>query len=329
MFNFLTPKIDSIKTNGIKINNISPNIKPAKNHSAISALKNRPLNTNAQRVRHRPSSVLITSLISSALLISACNPQSATDTDGVKGPDITQNQIFDKQISNQIVPQSDSAAARVAQFQPLYVTQMQGLQRRLQAEYESLEAADAANSDTVSLNPPNDSATIETDPEKRIPPSLTTDSNDTLNTSTEVGERDLEVLKSLSLEIQKPTLLTEDDIVERYQQAMQALYQPNDKLLDAQQSDTLLNIATLTPQLFEHPEIAERLTIKSPALGRLIIQYQVWQQIEVQHAIDMQQMKETQQQEFDGLMTKFDDTIKDYDEQIAKYEETLKTLTKK
>ena len=206
---------------------------------------------------------------------------------------------------------------------------MQGLQRRLQAEYESLEAADAANSDTVSLNPPNDSATIETDPEKRIPPSLTTDSNDTLNTSTEVGERDLEVLKSLSLEIQKPTLLTEDDIVERYQQAMQALYQPNDKLLDAQQSDTLLNIATLTPQLFEHPEIAERLTIKSPALGRLIIQYQVWQQIEVQHAIDMQQMKETQQQEFDGLMTKFDDTIKDYDEQIAKYEETLKTLTKK
>ena len=86
----------------------------------------------------------------------------------------------------------------------------------------------------------------------------------------------------------------------------------------------LLNIATLTPQLFENTEIAERLTLKSPALGRLIVQYQVWQQIEVQQALDMQKMRQTQQQEFDTLMTKFDETIKGYDEQIAKYEQTLK-----
>lgn len=40
--------------------------------------------------------------------------------------------------------------------------------------------------------------------------------------------------------------------------------------------------------------------------------------------MDMQQMKETQHQEFETLMTKFNDTIKGYDEQIAKYEQTLK-----
>ena len=34
-------------------------------------------------------------------------------------------------------------------------------------------------------------------------------------------------------------------------------------------------------------------------------------------------MTASQQQEFEELMTKFNETIKDYDEQIAKYEQTL------
>lgn len=94
--------------------------------------------------------------------------------------------------------------------------------------------------------------------------------------------------------------------------------------LSAEDVDTLINIATLAPQLFEHAEIAGRLSAKSPALARLIIQHQVWEQIEAQQVIDMQQMKLNQQKEFETLMTKFNDTIKGYDEQIAKYEQTLK-----
>ncbi|MDN5560831.1 MAG: hypothetical protein L0G45_04560, partial [Psychrobacter sp.] len=144
-----------------------------------------------------------------------------------------------------------------------------------------------------------------------------------INTSTEVGERDLTVLKRISLEPRKPVMLTEDQIIESYQKAMEALYQPVTTPLSAEDVDTLINIATLVPQLFEHAEIAGRLSAKSPALARLIIQHQVWEQIEAQQVLDMQQMKLNQQKEFETLMTKFNDTIKGYDEQIAKYEQTL------
>ena len=145
-----------------------------------------------------------------------------------------------------------------------------------------------------------------------------------VNTSTEVGERDLTVLKRISLEPRKPVMLTEDQIIERYQQTMDALYQPVTTPLSAEDSDTLINVATLVPQLFEHAEIAGRVSAKSPALARLIIQHQVWEQIEAQQVVDMQQMKQKQQQEFEALMAKFNETIEGYDEQIAKYEQTLK-----
>lgn len=233
-------------------------------------------------------------------------------------------------------PQSDSAAARIEQFQPLYVSHVQGLQRRLQAEYESLEAADTSDSENaLLLNDATDNK-ITTDSEKdnaadtsrATNPTSESDNNTSIdaniNTSTEVGERDLTVLKRISLEPHKPTMLTEEQIIDSYQQALQALYQPVTTVLSAQNTDTLLNIATLIPQLFEHAEIAGRVTAKSPALARLIIQHQVWEQIEAQQVLDMQKMKQTQQQEFEMLMLKFNDTIKDYDEQIAKYEQTLK-----
>ena len=105
---------------------------------------------------------------------------------------------------------------------------------------------------------------------------------------------------------------------------MEALYQPVTTPLSAEDVDTLINIATLVPQLFEDAEIAGRLSAKSPALARLVIQHQVWEQIEAQQVLDMQQMKQNQQQEFEMLMEKFNETIKGYDEQIAKYEQTLK-----
>ena len=269
----------------------------------------------------RQKSTLVASMLTVTLLLSACQPQ--TDVEAVeKGGQTAEQQRAN---ANKPAVQSESAAARIAEFQPLYVTQMQGLQRRLQAEYESLQAADAADSDVVAgdqVKSTQDSSSATATQEAK--PKDDTAASVDINTSIEVGERDLEVLKSLSLQVYEPQLLSEDELIKRYQQAMKALYQPTATELSAQDIDTLLNIATLTPKLFEHPEIAERLTLKSPALGRLIIQYQVWQQIEIQQALDMQQLKQEQQQEFATLMTKFDDTIKGYDEQIAKYEQTLK-----
>ncbi|WP_350657552.1 hypothetical protein [Psychrobacter sp. S1-30-MNA-CIBAN-0213] len=282
---------------------------------------------------------LIVAILAGTLMLAGCQQQSeTTESDN------------DSQTSTQIdaenakpAPLSDSAKARIEQFQPLYVAQMQGLQRRLQAEYEALQAADASDSenallldsasepvdDTTNTNSPDSTVSATADPitnDADIEATNEVATNDAeveINTSTEVGERDLEVLKRISLEPRRPEVLTEDQVIERYQQAMQALYEPATTALSAQNTDTLLNIATLVPQLFEHAEIAERVSVKSPALARLIIQHQVWQQIEAQQALDMQQMKLKQQQEFEVLMTKFNDTIKDYDEQIAKYEQTL------
>jgi len=251
---------------------------------------------------------------------------------------------------SQPMPKSDSAAARIKQFQPIYVAQAQSLQRRLQAEYESLQAADASDSEELLLLNTNNSentdnnevATDNTAPNANttatsseevassnidiapIDSNPNVDAEVDVNTSTEVGERDLTVLKRISLEPRKPVMLTEDQIIERYQQTMDALYQPVTTPLSAENSDTLINMATLVPQLFEHAEIAGRVSAKSPALARLIIQHQVWEQIEAQQVVDMQQMKRKQQQEFEALMAKFNETIEGYDEQIAKYEQMLK-----
>ncbi len=325
MFTLLTPKTDTVLTS-----NTCPK--------------------NAANIRSWRSPSLMAATLTGVLLLTGCQPQ----TDSTPEDKANQTSEQARAEANKPMPQSDSAAARIAQFQPLYVAQVQALQRRLQAEYESLQAADASDSENASLlnseaeptdaeanNGVDSTATTDNKDSAVTKPAVTektTDATNTaatnkikpteadaeINTSTEVGERDLEVLKRISLEPREPNILTDEQIVERYQQAMQALYQPAATPLSAQDSDTLINIAALLPQLFEHPEIAERVAIKSPALARLIVQHQVWQQIEAQQAIDMQQMKLTQQQEFETLMTKFNDTIKDYDEQISKYEQTLK-----
>ena len=309
----------------------------------------------------RQAPKLLAATLTGMLFLSGCQQQAAETA-----PDNTQNS---EQTSEQTsaedskpMPQSDSAAARIEQFKPLYVTQFQGLQERLQAEYESLQAADSSDSassllvDSATDTSANDSKagnnqvsdsqslatagkTDATSSEQTPVPATTESANNAaaesdmnsdsapdaeLNTSTEIGERDLTVLKRISLEPRKPVILTEKQIIKRYEQAMEALYQPVTTPLSAEDTDSLINMATLVPHLFEHAEIAGRVSAKSPALARLIIQHQVWEQIEAQQVLDMQQMKLNQQKEFEMLMAKFNETIKGYDEQIAKYEQTLK-----
>ena len=300
------------------------------------------INQNNTLLQH--SSTLLAATLSGVLLLSGCQQQAETQP----APEDSQSVEKTSTEDSQPMRPSDSAAARIKQFQPIYVAQAQRLQRRLQAEYESLQAADSSDSeDSLLLNDDtaasdtntntntntNTDNVMENNSDTADSSSLSADTTDDevdipaeadINTSTEVGERDLTVLKRISLEPRKPVMLTEDQIIESYQQAMEALYQPVTTPLSAEDVDTLINIATLAPQLFEHAEIAGRLSAKSPALARLIIQHQVWEQIEAQQVIDMQQMKLNQQKEFETLMTKFNDTIKGYDEQIAKYEQTLK-----
>ena len=300
---------------------------------------------------------LLAAAMTGVLLLSGCQQQAEAPV-----ADNSQPKEKTSVEDSQPMRKSDSAAARIEQFQPLYLAQAKSLQQRLQAEYESLQAADASDSgndllpdsttavsvdnakpsntanrvanntdsEQIAKPPATDSAAamdnnnsesdVSNDPE--VDANATTDTD--INTSTEVGERDLTVLKRISLEPRKPVMLTDEQIIDSYQQAMEALYQPVTTPLSAEDVDTLINIATLVPQVFEHAEIAGRLSAKSPALARLIIQHQVWEQIEAQQVIDMQQMKITQQQEFETLMAKFNETIKGYDEQIAKYEQTLK-----
>lgn len=282
------------------------------------------------------SPTLLMAALAGALFLTGCQ-QSETQP----VPENTQPTEKTAAEDSKPMKKSDSAAARIEQFQPIYVVQAQNLQRRLQAEYESLQAADTSDSENSLLTDPaaasngvaNDAemnANTDNNFEPSVAPNTAIDSEtglaaeEDINTSTEVGERDLTVLKRISLEPRKPTMLTEDQIIDRYQQVMDALYQPVTTSLTAEEIDTLIDIATLVPQLFEHAEIAGRVSAKSPALARLIIQHQVWEQIQAQQIVDMQQMKVDQQKEFETLMNKFNDTIQGYDEQIAKYEQTLR-----
>lgn len=304
------------------------------NYKMSKGVVDNSINQNNTLLQH--SSTLLAATLSGVLLLSGCQQQAETQP----APEDSQSVEKTSTEDSQPMRPSDSAATRIKQFQPIYVAQAQRLQRRLQAEYESLQAADSSDSedsllinDDTAASDTNTDNVMENNSDTTDSSSLSADTTDDevdipaeadINTSTEVGERDLTVLKRISLEPRKPVMLTEDQIIESYQQAMEALYQPVTTPLSAEDVDTLINIATLAPQLFEHAEIAGRLSAKSPALARLIIQHQVWEQIEAQQVIDMQQMKLNQQKEFETLMTKFNDTIKGYDEQIAKYEQTLK-----
>ncbi|HAR76792.1 MAG TPA: hypothetical protein DCR60_11425, partial [Psychrobacter sp.] len=84
------------------------------------------------------SNALLAAALTGVLLLSGCQQQAAEENVADKPQTSEQTSEED----SQPMAQSDSAAARIEQFQPLYVTQFQALQGRLQAEYESLQAAD-------------------------------------------------------------------------------------------------------------------------------------------------------------------------------------------
>ncbi|MEJ6068768.1 hypothetical protein MT378_13555, partial [Psychrobacter sp. 16-Bac2893] len=164
------------------------------------------------------SNALLAAALTGVLLLSGCQQQAAEENVADKPQTSEQTSEED----SQPMAQSDSAAARIEQFQPLYVTQFQALQGRLQAEYESLQAADIADSENALLVDEPTVATGNNQPANSDPtPQLAqdpvaavkdaengnsgtdTDTNDEINTSTEVGERDLTVLKRISLEPRK------------------------------------------------------------------------------------------------------------------------------
>ncbi|MER1972899.1 MAG: hypothetical protein ABS880_03955, partial [Psychrobacter alimentarius] len=170
------------------------------------------------------SPTLLMAALASALFLTGCQQ---SDTQPV--PENTQPTEKTAAEDSKPMKKSDSAAARIEQFQPIYVVQAQNLQRRLQAEYESLQAADTSDSENSLLTDPaaasngaaNDAemnANTNNNIEPSVAPNAATDSEtelataEDINTSTEVGERDLTVLKRISLEPRKPTMLTEDQI---------------------------------------------------------------------------------------------------------------------
>ena len=292
----------------------------------------------------------------SGLLLGGCQPAtSPTDSESVTDS----NKVEAEKRAQPDLKQSPGpdAVAQINKYEPLYVEQMLSLQQRLQAEYESLEAADGADEITSEAGAKNKAAPLANeadaspstaDQASKTSATKTMDANNNAtnanstqpkqqndaktkianeNISTEVGERDLEVLKKISLEPQAPEILSEEQIKARYRDAMQALYA--EPMLSAEVVDTLINITTLLPDIFEEAELARQLNSKSPALTRLIVQQQIWRQIEAQQVKDMQQMKIEQQAEFETLMAKFNETIQGYDEQIAKYEEMLKEFDRK
>ena len=89
------------------------------------------------------SKTLLATALASILLLSGCQQQAADDKNVA---DKTKTSEQTRAEDSEPMAQSDSAAALIEQFQPLYVAQYQGLQERLQAEYDSLQAADSSDS---------------------------------------------------------------------------------------------------------------------------------------------------------------------------------------
>lgn len=286
------------------------------------------------------AALLSVGLMGSTLLMGCQPTTSPTDKEAVEVNSNAEETVKPKaDLKN--APGAD-ALAQINKYEPLYVRQMLNLQQRLQAEYESLQVADAtadvateadntmADADGVNRTNErnNESETQAANTASAPDAAANAQGEETLESlSTEVGERDLKVLKKISLEPQPPEILDENQLKARYRDALQALYA--EPKLSAEAVETLINITTLLPVMFEEPELARQLSGKSPALARLIVQQQIWQQIEAQQVKDMQQMKIEQQAEFETLMSKFNETIQGYDEQIAKYEEMLKEFERK
>lgn len=185
----------------------------------------------------------------------------------------------------------------------------------------SLESADRSKSDQTNLV----ASTTSTQSEERATDDTTqAQAVQQGESDVEVGQLTLQELPLINLALVPPQELSATEIKQRYNDAMQALYLDDAEPLPAQDIDTLLSIAMLTPAVFNNAELAQRLVIKSPSLARLLKQYQTWEQIERQQSAELEALKQSQSAEFDALTAEFNEKIEAYDEQIKNYEAKLK-----
>ncbi|MCC3345977.1 restriction endonuclease subunit S domain-containing protein [Psychrobacter sanguinis] len=294
-----------------------------------------------------------------AIGLSGCQPNTE---DGNKAQNSTQ------EVANgNAVSMSPEAKTQVANFETEFVNRMLDLQQSQLAEYEALQAADSPddspiNNDSSAINKSPSTGVVEsqtitdetsnlslksktaseaavkaaTDEATNQPANEAVDANkvpsiDSGKKGTDTEEVTLQELPLIKLAIAPPQELSAKEIGRRYNEAMQSLYLADETPISAQAIDTLLSIATLTPQVFNNAELAERLVIKSPALARMLKQYQIWEQIERQQSAELEALKQSQIEEqqkkvaeFDRLATEFNEKIEDYDKQIEQYQQKLK-----
>lgn len=327
----------------------------------IESNKNSVTSNRVVAKKPAPVKSLLAFGLMTAIGLSGCQPNTE---DGNKAQNSTQ-----KVANGNAVSMSPEAKTQVANFETEFVNRMLDLQQSQLAEYEALQAADspddspinndssAANksastgvveSPTVTDKTPNSplatkatgeaavKATIEaTSKTTNQPANEAVDANkasiDSGKKGTDTEEVTLQELPLIKLAIAPPQELSAKEIGRRYNEAMQSLYLADETLMSAQDIDTLLSVATLTPQVFNNAELAERLVIKSPALARMLKQYQIWEQIERQQSAELEALKQSQIEEqqkqvaeFDRLATEFNEKIEDYDKQIEQYQQKLK-----
>ena len=297
-----------------------------------------------------------------AIGLSGCQPSTE---DGNKAQNSTQEVAKGNAVS-----MSPEAKTQVANFETEFVNRMLDLQQSQLAEYEALQAADSPDDSPINTNnaankspsadvldgqtvadkTPNSSLTSKTASEAAVKAatgeatSKTTNqpANEAVDASKapsidsdkkgiDTEEVTLQELPLIKLAIAPPQELSAKEIGRRYNEAMQSLYLADETPMSAQAIDTLLSVATLTPQVFNNAELAERLVIKSPALARMLKQYQIWEQIERQQSAELEALKQSQIEEqqkqvaeFDRLATEFNEKIEDYDKQIEQYQQKLK-----
>lgn len=296
-----------------------------------------------------------------AIGLSGCQPNTE---DGNKAQNSKQ------EVANgNAVSMSPEAKTQVANFETEFVNRMLDLQQSQLAEYEALQAADSPddspiNNDSSAINKSPSTGVVEsqtiTDETSNLsitskaaseavveakteatskttnqPANEVVDANkasiDSGKKGTDTEEITLQELPLIKLAIAPPQELSAKEIGRRYNEAMRSLYLADETPMSAQDIDTLLSVATLTPQVFNNAELAERLVIKSPALARMLKQYQIWEQIERQQSAELEALKQSQIEEqqkqvaeFDRLATEFNEKIEDYDKQIEQYQQKLK-----
>ena len=328
----------------------------------IESNKNSVTSNRVVAKKPAPVKSLLAFGLMAAIGLSGCQPNTE---DGNKAQNSTQ-----KVANGNAVSMSPEAKTQVANFETEFVNRMLDLQQSQLAEYEALQAADspddssinndssAANkssstgiveSPTVADKTPNSPLISRTPGETAVEATTETTSKTTNQPANEAVDANkapsidsdkkgidteevtLQELPLIKLAIAPPQELRAKEIGRRYNEAMQSLYLADETPISAQDIDTLLSVATLTPQVFNNAELAERLVIKSPALARMLKQYQIWEQIERQQSAELEALKQSQIEEqqkqvaeFDRLATEFNEKIEDYDKQIEQYQQKLK-----